>query len=1776
MQMKHPGSQAGRMSGDDESFLREVLDKTRTRLLDTTKRNRLLNYKEASRDIAIVGESPEQMFDRLVNEGGSFQFRPRAESSDSARGAAPVGDGPPTPALLAIATEEAGPDHIDGYLQTPFSERDLDRRLDKLYREHRMLIEETGANSLYLVLGFLEWADEDATALSQRAPLILIPVRLDRRRTPGSEAYSLLPDEQALDTNYCLAEKLREFGVALPVLDWTPAAGPEEEGGERFTPDSYWRRVRIAIGQMNDRGWQVVPQATLGLFRFSKQVMWHDLDPARWPGHTPLTDKPMIQRVLIGPSEHDRPPGPLTDEHSPDDGSGRAELVLIRDADSSQYSALVDALARDDGLVIEGPPGTGKSQTITNLIAAALYQGKTVLFVAEKMAALRVVFKRLEEAGLGQFCLQLHGLSTSKKELLTDVGQRLRYTAPKLETLAARRQEQERTRQELLEFSRALTRKVGPEQLPLHDVVWRVERLRHTLPDGYQPVAIEDVATMRLESFQRTRNLLNDLGREWAAIPEGARQAWMGFLPERYKDAHQRELQTTLEAALDSVTLVDEWLRRDGVVAAVPDLARVDRLWRLGALDADSVLPALRPGADPALVHVVLQSDQLAALGELMDRTDAYLQAVSTVNEVFDYQAPDADERARTIHRYIDPVIHVACSPDTKVGGLNAERDRFSAIIAALGGLSTEAAPVTELTGSPAVRLADYAELGKRAAALAEGPADLSLHGCPAHAKAVAGNYLASAKERADELATRAEALSGFRFDRCGDTGDLRQAYEHIRSRVGSWFPLFSREYRQSKRRIRNVLTEPKGFSRKPEFMDRLASLVSFRESADAFSADDTLRLALGALFKGLGTEWPRLSALLAFAAKLRDSIGPEAAQRILGDWDAHVEKMTSVERSLRDTTAAVAEFAASHPLPDSLWQRPVTEIAATLAPHRDRLASAAQSMSAQWCSQTCSLTGALAAADTQGRARQAEHAIESHRTFPALFEGRWARAATRVEPLRDVRAWLQQAMATPGMDVRLLSWLVPSVDGVDSARCVGLVGEARKFRDAITHQGERLAAFGDVDLDAWMGGPEATLGMLAEKLYRCREMLHAVPLMQRWRLLEKEVNALGLQILTRQVADGMLVGDRCGAAFEFAVYERLLADTISADPRLQSFSHTRYETLRERFATVDRALFDLNAQAIGERLSKVPVPEGNAKGRVSAFTELGLLRHQLSLKKRHAPIRQLVRRSGNALQALKPCFLMSPLSVAQYLAPGEIAFDLVIMDEASQIRPEEALGAIARSRACVVVGDPKQLPPTAFFDGSIGEAAEEEAVVTDDVESVLDVCLKQLPYRRLRWHYRSHHESLVQFSNERFYDGDLVVFPSPRPGVREYGVHSTYVDAASYRKGGYNRGEAEIVVDNIVRHFRLYPQASLGVAAFNKRQAEEIELLLDKVRRDDPAIDELITQHDAEEPLFIKNLENVQGDERDVIFISTTYGPEQPGGNVAQRFGPINSDLGWRRLNVIATRARQRVEVFTSMRPTDVLAGEGARRGVRELRAYLEYAATGRISEIGMTSGGAAESEFESAVAQHITRMGYECDPQVGVSGFYIDIAVRHPDRPGEYLIGIECDGATYHSAKSVRDRDRLRQQILEDKGWTIHRIWSTSWFHTRAAEIDRLKRVLEERLTEDRQLRPSRGAQEEAQVVADGGVYGLAQRVVAAEAELRASLEEALNRFWEANIRSTFPNRDHSILSPGMIDYLVAARPTTKEAWYSAIPVVRRQTMEPGELEFLGDVLTVIDEHS
>lgn len=559
------------------------------------------------------------------------------------------------------------------------------------------------------------------------------------------------------------------------------------------------------------------------------------------------------------------------------------------------------------------------------------------------------------------------------------------------------------------------------------------------------------------------------------------------------------------------------------------------------------------------------------------------------------------------------------------------------------------------------------------------------------------------------------------------------------------------------------------------------------------------------------------------------------------------------------------------------------------------------------------------------------------------------------------------------------------------------------------------------------------------------------------WRSARDHAEGLGLDDLIRRYESGSLSRTDLPDAFERSFARTWFASTADLVHAIRSFNAHNHAAVVHRFRSLDTNLIEATRRVVSARLAAA-APAG--AGPVSAQSEIGILRRELAKKRRHMPTRRLIEAIPNLLARLKPCFLMSPLSVAQFLDARLPAFDLVIFDEASQIPVWDAIGAIARGAQVIVVGDSRQLPPTNFFntlDSDEAEPIEDEAV--EDLESILKECnASGVPSMRLRWHYRSRHESLIAFSNHHYYQNELHTFPSPEERSATLGVTMRLVEGAVYDRGnsGTNRLEAQQVVDEVIRLLR-HPGAngSIGVVTFNQPQQILLEDLLDAQRRADPALEPFFTG--PGERVFVKNLENVQGDERDTIIFSVGYGPDRDG-RLSMNFGPLNQDGGERRLNVAVTRARCRLIVFSSIRADQIDLKRTGALGVRHFKAFLDYAQRGpqALADARHADPHIAAEQFVEVLARALESRGWTIDLRVGCAGYRIDLGVRDDDNPGRYLLGIECDGPTYHAARTARDRDRLRQSVLENLGWKLARVWSIDWQMNSARCLDTLDKAL------------------------------------------------------------------------------------------------------------------------
>jgi len=1646
--------------GTDHTPLREALAQLRLRLLDLTGRNRLLNYRHPiGKSLQFVQGQPAAIYERLTGERPqplTIKGLPEPSRADMI-----IKLGKPTrPEPRDWAIQNGIPTDYDVTPGGPTDDvelrclmytDDLARHCRKIEREANLAIEETGANMLHLVLGFLEFPDQKDSDRLFLAPLVSVPVQLSKRDGAGRQVFSLHYNGDDIEENLSLREKLRQdHSIVLPDFD-----------DEALNIDEYLSAIQSVVSP--HANFTVRQRASLCLLSFTNMLLLRDLDPDKWPAdmyrHS-LLDHDLVRQVLGGADATGSASTATATEHEVEKEPADS-IPLVFDADSSQHSAIVDVLHQKRNLVIIGPPGTGKSQTITNLIAASIRSGKTVLFVSEKLAALQVVKGRLERANLGSLVLELHSTKTSKKAVLETIQERLNSKPDGAHSLPGKVEELGRHRKELKEYADLLNSVTANQfGFTVHQLMWRAERHRSELssPESvYSLTAVPDAQEVtgpelarRLHALEQVRSQFVEIGSYDSDHP------FYGFEPRPLAPGDE----TTLQAVLQQVLTCSEQLEGHatrlaallGIDVAVAQemIADIQSALSDFVQSSDEHLPLeLTPrfvGKEGSCQAARLACERLqvlitkykelesSAMLVLIDEDQVSNDGLENLNALQDLGITIGHDWKDATH--IRQVLSIAQT--------GADRLRSS-----LGMFTSEC---TRLGLPRPSSVADLRRLSDAISTLLQAPSgDWSVYS-PRLAEAgtvTALRKLIAIQTEWKEVESR---LSGVVYlDALPEEPILRAAISTLRQ-GDAWYRFLQPSWHGAKRLHRQLQTKKVKRSTS-ECLSELEQITRLLSIEARWDTNPSLRHYLGA---ALLIQEPDLAPHLRVAewcstmSAAMEEIGAPFLDlgclsfSDLKKWNREVKELhAQLLAALEVCVSLNAEF------PKGLESiSDVEGVVASVSEIVQRVESLSRPLF-DGCAVGATLEVAIAAHQAALERRRlqglAESDGEARHVAGSYFQGIHSEigvilavlaVAERAGELRVPIAIRRQLIA--GNPIRAAKDLIPELDGIASALA------------ALSEHTQSLSEYGRFNLEKWAGVQTgAGLQEFANKVVgrarnahvHCSEVSSWAAYLSR----RQEAAELGLGSFVERMEDWSIPALELPSAYQYSLFVSIIRQLFLQCPLLGKFSGTKHASIREAYQRLDREIIALRGHEVARSsIASARPPMGKTGARVDEKTEMYLLQYLLPQQRPRMRVRKMLARAGRAIQAIKPCFMMGPQAVAQYLQPGALAFDLIIMDEASQLKPEEAIGAIARGTQLVVVGDQNQLPPTSFFTKMSTASEDEEQYATTDAESILDVCLAQFGApRMLRWHYRSQHHSLIDFSNRLFYHGGMVIFPSPYGHSTRLGIRATYLPDAVY-EDQTNLREAERVVDAAVEHIRSRSDESLGIATLNLKQRDLIAELLDERLASIEAAEEYrLRWKNAGQELFIRNLENVQGDERDAIIVSTTFGKPPGASVVRQNFGPISKQGGWRRLNVLFTRARRSLALFTSMKPEDIVLDGGTPEGTKALRAYLEYARSGKLHVVEET-GREPDSDFERCVIDVLKASGYAVTPQLGVAGYRIDIAVEHPDHRGTYLAAIECDGATYHSAQSVRDRDRIRQEILESMGWRgrIWRIWSTDWF--------------------------------------------------------------------------------------------------------------------------------------
>lgn len=1667
---------------DSASPLTSALEQLRLKLLDLTGRNRLINFKHtAGKSLQFVEGHPAAIYQKLVEANNKANIsvlglpEPTRKDWVERNGRLQRPEPREWAKSAGVSTDYdisgEGEDSDESNVRALMYPDDLAKHCRKIEREATLAIEETGANMLFLVLGFLEYPDQRDSDKSFTAPLISVPVSLQKKEVAGIQQFSLQYTGDDISGNLSLREKLRnDFGLLLPEL-----------AEEQIDVNGYFAEIQAIIKKQP--GFAVKHRVSLCLLSFSNMLLVRDLDPTKWPSNgdeNSLIDHPIVREVFEGRADVGGAGFSLAEEHLVEEGPG-ASIPLVYDADSSQHSALIDVLSLKKNLVIEGPPGTGKSQTITNLIAACLAEGKKVLFVAEKLAALEVVKNRLSLAGLDPFVLELHSNKTNKKRVLEEIAKRTTFRPNHPNDLPRLQQQLEAHRKDLKTYS-DLINSIAHNAfgLTLHQIMWRAEKHRQGLNSEesmLSQINISDATQISEFEFGRRMDCLGYLGAQYTSVGgfDTSCTFW-GFYPERLIPGDEVKLTQLFDAA-------GTW--GQALVEASKHFAQVlgGRVHNLSLAFSGEQLAVLK-----RLLETANQQLPLHLIPGFFEDDETGAAAAKTI-EAFAKQA----EQFHSLEGAVKAALKLESSvtrPDTDdLKSLKRQAESLGAELGTLNELQSLHQQLVETASKlSAANMALISFLGvknipydgsKQKLEQLLSFTDLILDAPEEHFHLqTPGLTRDGAVQAIDQLLARQAEWTGLEKE-LGDSlyvdtlpheGDIKQAILTLRE-GDAWYRIFQGRWRKAvglHKAVQRTKLKMPGHKRL-EQLEKIIKLLGLKEQwkssptwtqfiglpAPATPSPLEGYLALAKWNRGIKLASEDIQAVLIDPISFTADQA-RALRREFSTVKLEITTAISAFKSINEKLKRLTEFSGSHLIEKVLDK--TGELTAALKGRFEWLELEARSQAT--FNQV--VTGCDAALERSALKSQIQANDRVKALLGDLYLGEDTDCSTAVEALSFGQS-IDGLNLSPQIKYKLRS-------GHPTEACRTLVAALEDVQTGLQHVenlSSTLCQFGKFEIDTWTGAPaDEDLELFVSALHGAvQKAVQDQDILIPWSLYltrRKEATELTLDEFVELLEKKRIKPDELTDAYAYCTYSTVTRDAFRNIPELGRFTGLKHNQIRDEFKRLDREIISLRGKAIAyECARKASPPPGRSGARVDDRTEMVLLNYLMPQQRPRMPVRKILTRAGRSIQALKPCFMMGPQAVAQYLTPGVIKFDLVIMDEASQLKPEEAIGSIARGGQLVVVGDPKQLPPTSFFsrmtqDGDGGD----DHFTTTDAESILDVCSSHFrPTRSLRWHYRSQHHSLIAFSNHSFYRGNLIIFPSPYGQGGKLGVRAVYLADAIY-ENQTNLREAKRVVDAVVEHIATRPNESLGIVTLNIKQrdliAELLEERLRSVRGADAYRENWITEG---APLFIKNLENVQGDERDAIIISTTFGKPPGSSAVRQNFGPISRQGGWRRLNVLFTRAKRSIALYTSMRPEDIVMDGTTPDGTKALRNYLEFARTGSLATVEET-GREADSDFEISVMDVLKQRGYEVTPQLGVAGYRIDIAVKHPDSQGSYLAAIECDGATYHSALSVRDRDRIRQEILESLGWRgrIWRIWSTDWFRTPRQETEKLISYLED----------------------------------------------------------------------------------------------------------------------
>ena len=1459
-------------------------------------------------------------------------------------------------------------------MQTNASSEKLDKSLRRIEEQAHTIVEEQGVNALFLSLGMLHYKESKDSEVFFKAPLILVPVELTRKS--AREGFTVKATDDEVIINPSFVEYLqRNYAITLPEIDSTD---------ENYDLKHFFQSVSESIA--NQKDWKITNEIYLALFSFQKLVMYKDLEKnfSKVAGHK------IFQQVInkqgdtfIGLPEEIRET--KLDKDFPPESS-----YQVVDADSSQLRAIA-TVAKSYDLVLEGPPGTGKSQTITNLIAQALSRGKTVLFVAEKMAALDVVYRRLCEVGLGEFCLELHSTKANKRSVMQELRNTLDASLQKISETQIATQRLPVVRELLTNYTNAVHQPYGVLNASPYQIYGKLDKVLNAAKMFFH-ADIFNVSQTELNDVFRD---IDDLVAAAEFIGSPQNHPWRETTKTFYAENNLDEIKWTGTKIIEKINAFLSEAQKLESVLGLPTLKKFSEMETANVV-ASTI--ARSPGAPFEVLSGEVWSEN--APPEALDLIQKGNRLVKLRKQASFAQVL-SNETYQTLSSESQNLIGLGI----KINNLREEVLKVQVLSNPMyKDFSHQARQLIE-KGKKIIELRERVAKNFNQSVLEQDPSDdiafieqkssgffSFLSFLDSRYRAIKKrwlsyrlpNYQNKLIEQAVDMKTVAELWREQKeFETQSALGrqifgslwqDDKSNWNALEKYV-AWVSSFQNlcvEYvsvpnipeiqpiKTEAEQVQSVLTKhlgnsdaPQNFTASWEAMKKDFELTAqyFREKQNLKDRESVGEALFGSLWEGEYSNWNVLEIYAAWMIDFRELCNesnlntPNLTET--GNLSETLADLSSLEKKAYEMRSALVEYQQNKGLSQNyltLWETIEKDLLAVAEYLREK------------------------------------HILETRHTLgKELFGKLWQGEMSDWDGLEKYIGWVLEFRQTfrqfglKGNAVVTATNPTPDVSFVQTLR-QNILEINELFKMFCELVGWRENYFENSEIEKTSS--------------RIEEIGNNLSLAPRWASFESVRQKLE-QSFAKEILKWVIGGEISFAdlsdVFRRAFYQKWLTQVVQERPELREFHTLTHEQRVKEFRELDERILRQNrSNLIGQMrgILQANLQEPNIR------EQMLVLRSQLNRQRGLMPLRITMRKCLDAIRAIKSCFMMSPQSVAQLLDAETAQFDLILFDEASQLPTEDAVGAVIRGKQLVVVGDPKQLPPTNFFavaSGQVNVQTDEDGLpLFDDSQSILEEVMSSgVPSSRLKWHYRSAHESLINFSNVSFYDSDLFTFPSVETDAYDSGLHFEFVPEGVYEGKGLNTAEARRVADAVVEHAKKNSELTLGVGTFNLRQQLAIEDELELRRREDPSLEPFFNRS-KKEPFFVKNLENIQGDERDVIFLSVTYAKAHDG-RLRYNFGPLNGENGWRRMNVLTTRARKLMRVFSSIKAEDINLAATASLGAKLLRDFLMYAEHKELDSPVISAINETDSPFESEVFQELSRRG--SDVTVAVDA---DVAAR------------------------------------------------------------------------------------------------------------------------------------------------------------------------------------------